>query len=121
MVTPKPQTTATCQRPCSAPVKTAQATEPVPNSTIRKVPSASPISAGRRAFNGAYSGHKYRHPLMQLTKKARLPSRIASIGRWAALGSALPQGRGREQRLKLTLDRAEPLADHRVVDPAGIA
>ena len=58
---------------------------------------------------------------MQLTKKERLPSRARSSGRGTALRRALPQGPGRKQRLKLTLDAAELLADHRVVDPAGIA
>src|SRR3954468_18629487 len=52
MLTPKPQITATCQSPCSAPVRTAQATEPVPNRTIRKVPSASPTRAPVNAGAG---------------------------------------------------------------------
>src|SRR5581483_6517052 len=44
-VTPIAQMTATCQSPWSAPVRTAAATAPVPNSTIMKVPTTSPTSA----------------------------------------------------------------------------
>src|SRR3954451_9977480 len=56
IVTPNPQTTATCQSPWSAPVSTAQATEPVPNSTSRNVPSASPSRAARILRPGRLAG-----------------------------------------------------------------
>src|ERR1051325_4893699 len=50
-VTPTAQTAATCQRSRSAPVSTAVATAPVPNSTMTNVPSTSPRMAALRLGN----------------------------------------------------------------------
>jgi hypothetical protein len=57
-VTPKPQTTATCQSPIWALVSTGAATEPVPNSTSRYMPRSSRqgLGATRRARSYALQG-----------------------------------------------------------------
>src|SRR5579862_6125988 len=69
--TPIPHTTATCQSPTCAPVRTALATTPVPVNTRMNVPTASATHARSRPFRSSNRGRLD----MQLTQQVAYPAR----------------------------------------------